>query len=115
MEPWWETTPYVKEVAYAHILLLFYILASLLELFSFYQTSPGNDGRFKIKYTVCKIWSQRFFYYTLGLLLYLLFCMMWFALTWAILAAIFNPSVYLPYSAGSLTLMATFQAKYSKV
>jgi hypothetical protein len=43
----------------------------------------------------------------------MLFSMMWFALTWAVLAAIFNPSIYLPYSAGSLTLMATLNAKYS--
>jgi hypothetical protein len=88
-------------------------LASLAELCSFYSTSPGNDGRFKIKFTQIKQWSQRLFYETLAVLLFMLFSMLWFALTWAVLAAIFNPSIYLPYSAGSLTLMVTLKAKYS--
>jgi len=61
LEPWWETTPYVKEVYYAHIFLLIYIFLSLTELISFYMTSPGNDGRFRIKYTPYKLLSQKLF------------------------------------------------------
>ena len=39
--------------------------------------------------------------------------MLWFALVWVILAGVLNPSVFLPYTAGALTLVATATAKYA--
>jgi hypothetical protein len=41
--------------------------------------------------------------------------MLWFALVWAILASIFNPSVYLPYSAAALALVVTVTSKYQMI
>jgi hypothetical protein len=38
-----------------------------------------------------------------------MFC---FALVWAVLAAVLNPSIFLPYSAAALVLIGTVTAKY---
>lgn len=51
----------------------------------------------------------------MGLFCFLYFSILWFALVWAVLACIFNPSVYLPYSAAALTLFATVTAKYKYI
>jgi hypothetical protein len=40
--------------------------------------------------------------------------MLCLALVWAVLAAILNPSVNLPYAAAAVTLIGTIGAKYVK-
>jgi hypothetical protein len=38
--------------------------------------------------------------------------MLCFALVWAVLAAVLNPSVFLPYTTAALTLIGTVTSKY---
>ena len=52
------------------------------------------------------------FYTAIVIFVFLYVAMLWFALVWAVLAAILNPSVFLPYTTAALTLIATFTAKY---
>ena len=52
------------------------------------------------------------FYIAIGIFLFLYVAMLWFTLVWFILAAVLNPSVFLPYTAAALTLIATFTARY---
>lgn len=52
------------------------------------------------------------FYIAIGIFLFLYVAMLWFTLVWVLLAAILNPSVFLPYTAAALTLVATFTAKF---
>ena len=37
--------------------------------------------------------------------------MLWFILAWALMAAVLNPSTYLPYAAAAITFFATISAK----
>ena len=55
------------------------------------------------------VWS---FYISIGIFLFLYLAMLWFALVWALLAAVLNPSVFLPYTAAAITLIAAFSTKY---
>jgi hypothetical protein len=75
-------------------------------------TGYDNNGKFNVLYTVPKRFIMLSFYFALGFFLYLYISLLWFALVWAVLAAIFNPSVFLPYTAAALTLIGTFTAKY---
>ena len=52
------------------------------------------------------------FYFTLGTFIFFYLAMLWFALVWAVLAAIINPSVFLPYTAAALTIVGTITSKY---
>ena len=115
LEPWWNVTPYVKEVAWIHLYVVAYMIFALIELVSFYLTGYDNNGKFNVKFTLLKKFFTYSFYLSLAFFLLLYFSMLWFALVWAILASIFNPSVYLPYSAAALTLLATVTSKYQYI
>jgi len=52
------------------------------------------------------------FYVSIAFFLFIYIAMLWFVLVWAVLAAILNPSVFLPYTAAALTLIGTFAAKF---
>lgn len=51
------------------------------------------------------------FYSTLAVYLFLYLAMIFFVIVWALLSAILNPSVFLPYTAAALALLGTFSAK----
>jgi hypothetical protein len=51
------------------------------------------------------------YYVLLGIFLFYYFAMGWFCLTWCILAAVLNPSRFLPYTAAALALIGVFTAK----
>ena len=55
------------------------------------------------------MWSL---YSSYAIFLFAYTAMLWFVFVWAILAAIINPSLYLPYTAAALTLVGTIIAKY---
>jgi hypothetical protein len=115
LDPWWNTTPYIREVALIHLYVLGYLIFALVELVSFYLAGYDNNGKFNVKFTLMKKFFMYSFYLSLCFFLLLYFSMLWFALVWAILASIFNPSVYLPYSAAALTLVATVTSKYQQI
>jgi len=111
LDPWWSKTPYLTEVAYLHIYVLVYLFFAYIEVFSFYLTGYDNQGKFTVQYTKVKRFFMIAFYVAIGIFLFLYVAMLWFTLVWAILAAIFNPSVFLPYTAAALTLVGTITAK----
>ena len=82
-----------------------------MEVLSFYLTGYDNNGKFPVRYSLVKKVLMFAFYTTLGLFLFLYFAMLWFVLVWVLLSAILNPSVFLPYTAAALALMATLSAK----
>ena len=51
------------------------------------------------------------FYVLLGIFIFYYIAMLVFALVWAVLAAILNPSRLLPYTAAALILIGTVTAK----
>ena len=112
LDPWWYSTPYIKEIAWVHLYVIVYMIFAYVELVSFYMTGYDNMGKFKVKFTRLKKLFTYSFYVSLAFFLLLYFSMLCFALVWATLAGIFNPSVYLPYSAAALTLVATVTSKY---
>ncbi len=81
-------------------------------MLSFYLTGYDNNGKYPVKYSMSKRIIMISFYVTVGFFLFIYVAMLWFALVWALLAAILNPSVFLPYTAAALTLIATFTAKF---
>jgi hypothetical protein len=111
LDPWWNNIPHLKEAGYFHIYVLFYLFFAYIELVSFYLTGYDNNGKFNVTYTFWKRFFMLSFYVAIGIFLFLYVSMLWFALVWAVLAAIFNPSVFLPYTAAALTLVATFTSK----
>jgi hypothetical protein len=115
LDPWWKSTPYITEVAWIHLYVIGYLIFAYIEVFSYYLTGYDNIGKFKVKFTRLKKFITYSFYLSLGFFLLLYFSMLWFALVWAILASIFNPSAYLPYSAAALTLIATVTSKYQYI
>ena len=112
LDPWWDNTPDFAVFAYIHIYVLFYLIFAYVELLSFYLTGYDNQGKFPVEYTKAKRFFMVAFYISMGLFLFLYVAMLWFALVWAILAAILNPSIMLPYTAAALTLIATITAKF---
>jgi hypothetical protein len=112
LSPWWQTTPYITEVAWIHLYVIVYMIFALVELVSFYLAGYDNNGKFNVKFTLLKKFFMYSFYMSLCFFLLLYFSMLWFVLVWAILASIFNPSVYLPYSAAALTLAVTVTSGY---
>ena len=111
MEPWWETTPNVNIFGYIHIYVIVYLVFAFLELISYYLTGFNNNGRFPIRYTLPKKILMSCFLTCLGIFFLLYFAMIWFVLVWAVLAAILNPSKYLPYAAAALTFFTTISVK----
>lgn len=112
LDPWWNNTPYIREAAYIHIYVLVYLLFAYIELLSFYLTGLENQGKYPVQYTLLKRILMITFYVSIGVFLFLYVAMLWFALVWAVLAAILNPSSFLPYTAAALTLIATCTAKF---
>ena len=88
------------------------MVIALLELVSFYLTGYDNNGRFPVKLSLPKKVLTYAFTILVAIFLFLYFAMFWFILVWAILAAVLNPSKYLPYTAAAMTLFATIVAKY---
>ena len=111
MSPWWDNTPHIDIFGYIHIYVLVYLVLAFIELISYYLTGFKNNGRFPIRYTWTKKILMGSFYVCIGIFLILYFAMFWFILVWAILAAILNPSKYLPYAAAALTLFTTIGVK----
>ena len=112
LDPWWVTTPYIDIAAYIHIYVLVYLFFAYVELLSFYLTGLDNQGKFPVQYTWVKRFFMLSFYLSILVFLFLYLAMLVFALVWAVLAAILNPSVFLPYTTAALTLIATCTSKY---
>ena len=91
------------------------MIFALVELVSFYLTGYDNNGKFKVKFSMVKKFFRMSFHMYLCFFALIYFSMLCFALVWAILASIFNPSVYLPYTAAALTLVATVTSKYQYI
>lgn len=98
-------------VSYIHIYVVVYLVLAYVELLSFYLTGYDNQGKFPVTYTFLKRVLMFAFYFTVAFFLFIYTAMMFFILVWAVLAAILNPSVFLPYTAAALTLFATIGAK----
>ena len=111
LDPWWNRTPYVTIVEYIHIYALVYLVFAYIEVLSFYLTGYENNGKFPVKYSILKKYFMYAFYSTLGIFLFLYIAMLWFVIVWALLAAILNPSVFLPYTAAALALIGTISAR----
>jgi hypothetical protein len=71
-----------------------------------------NNGRFPVVYNIPKKIIVYIFMFCLFVFAFLYFAMIWFVLVWCILAAILNPTKFLPYAAGSITLVSTVLLKY---
>jgi hypothetical protein len=116
MDPWWGgEIPYTSEVLWIHLYVIAYLMFALVEVVSFYLTGYDNNGKFKVKYSLLKKFFTYSLYLSLIFFALLYFSMLCFVLVWAILASIFNPSVYLPYSAAALTLIGTVTSKYQQI
>ena len=111
LDPWWNAVPYLLPVAYLHIYVLVYLFFAYVEVLSFYLTGLDNNGKFSVHYTHIKKFFMYGYYLSVSVFLFLYIAMLWFALVWAVLASILNPSVFLPYTAAALTLVATITAK----
>ena len=88
-----------------------YLFFAYAELASFYVVGYDNHGRFPIRYSLVKKFFVYSFYTLLVFFVFIYVSMVWFSLVWAVLAAILNPSVFLPYSTAALTLITTITAK----
>ena len=113
LDPWWNNTPYITIAAYIHIYVLVYLFFAFVELISFYLTGLDNQGKFPVRYSFVKKFFMYCFYALMGFFCFLYVAMLWFAFVWAVLAGVLNPSVFLPYTAAALTLIATITAKYA--
>ena len=91
--------------------IIFYLALCEMTTLSGYD----NNGKFKVKYSLLKKFFTYSLYLSLIFFALLYFSMLCFVLVWAILASIFNPSVYLPYSAAALTLIGTVTSKYQQI
>jgi hypothetical protein len=111
MDPWWVRTPHVTLVNNIQIYTIFYLIFAYTEVLSYYLTGYDNNGKFPVKYSRAKQYFMYAFYSTLALYLFLYLAMVFFVIVWALLAAILNPSVFLPYTAAALALLGTFSAK----
>ena len=112
LDPWWNNVPYFSTAAYIHIYVIFYLFFAYVELLSFYLTGLENNGKFPVFYTGVKRFFMIAFYILIGIFLFLYVAMLVFAVVWALLAAILNPSVFLPYTAGALAVLGTLTAKF---
>lgn len=65
-----------------------------------------------MKYTYLKRFVMLSFYVTIGFFMFLYCAMFFFVFVWALLSAILNPSIFLPYTTAALALIATIGAKY---
>lgn len=83
----------------------------MIELISFYFTGLLNLGKYPVMYTIDKKLFNYFFKLILAIFLFAYVMMLWFGLVWAVLAAIINPTSFLPYAAASITLFATVTSK----
>jgi hypothetical protein len=92
--------------------VIFYLFFAYVELLSFYLTGLENNGKFPVFYTGVKRFFMIAFYILIGIFLFLYVAMLVFAVVWALLAAILNPSVFLPYTAGALAVLGTLTAKF---
>ena len=122
MEPWWETTPHLDIFMYIHFYVVVYLVFAFIELVSYYLTGFNNNGRFPISYTLPKKILMSCYLVCLIIFFVLYYGMIWFILVWALIAAILNPSTYLPYGVAAMTFFATistklliYQLKYEQV
>ena len=111
LDPWWDRTPDITIIEYIHIYAIVYLVFAYIEVLSFYLTGYDNNGKFPVKYSSAKKYFMFAFYLTLGVFLFIYVAMAWFVIVWALLAAILNPSVFLPYTAAALALLGTISAK----
>lgn len=93
----------------------FYFLVAFTELISYYATGYDNNGKFLIKRSRLKKTLFTCFFATLGAFLVVYSIMILMIIVWAILGAVMNPSIFLPYAAAAGTLLAVVGTKMSSV
>ena len=111
LDPWWNNVPHLNIFFYLQSLAVLYMIVAFIELISYYLTGLENNGRFPVEYTIPKKILTFIFKALIGIHALLYFTMVWFVLVWAVLAAIINPSRFLPYAAAALTFFTTITVK----
>jgi len=114
-EPWWLEIPDIRYYFYANCLTAFYFLVAFIELISYYATGYDNNGKYLIKRSKMRVVLFVFFFGCLGIFLVVYSIVIVLVIVWAILGAVMNPSIFLPYAAAAGTLMAVVGAKLANV
>jgi hypothetical protein len=114
-EPWWYNIPGIRIYFYMMSLPAFYCFVAFIELLSYYATGYDNNGKYLIKRSKLKKTLFTTFFACLGAFLVVYSIFLVLVMVWAILGAVMNPSIFLPYAAAAGTLLIFVKMKFSYV
>jgi hypothetical protein len=110
---WWDNIPYKWTMYITYGITAAFYLFGFLEMMSFYFSGALDTGRYPVRQTKCKRRLVGIFWGLLFFLIAIYSAYLGLALVWALLAAILNPSKFLPYASASATLMTFVKTKIS--
>lgn len=111
LNPWWKNVPGIQTFIYIQISIVVFGFLALVELVSYYLTGLLNLGKYPVMYTFQKKLFNYLFKVVLAVFFFAYLSMLLFGSVWAVLAAIINPTRFLPYAAAAVTFFTTVTAK----
>lgn len=89
--------------------------SSYIVLINFYLTSLHNTGKYPVVYSCMRKFISSIHQTFLGLFMIFYFALLVLFAVWTLLGAILNPAKFLPYAAGTATVLTTIAHGLSKI